>query len=126
MPFIQVLRLAKKKTEVTSFHFRLLRPELLKRFNVPLSSDAYSPMGFHDEKIHHKEVDQATTFMKNEMIVELCEALTTLTQHHVTKEQLLASLVYETHKFGVNMRYLGLVRQKVSEPDVKSILLLVI
>eukprot|EP00026_Physarum_polycephalum_P001843 Phypoly_transcript_01846.p1 GENE.Phypoly_transcript_01846~~Phypoly_transcript_01846.p1 ORF type:complete len:502 (+),score=60.52 Phypoly_transcript_01846:73-1578(+) len=48
--------------------YRLLRPELVRRFEVPLSSDAFTLFGKRGAGIHNKEVRQATESLLNECI----------------------------------------------------------
>lgn len=102
----------------------MLRPELLKEYKHPLSSDAFSPMGFHDAKEHDQEVIDATNFLKETVIPSLGMHLD---QNYGQKniEYILSRLSYETHRRGVNTRYLGLVRKHTKSQNIRSALIIV-
>lgn len=92
--------------------FRLLRPELVRQFHKALSSDAHTAFGRDDAQIHNEEVDQATLFLRDTVIPAFAETLS-------IKQQLKqytdgSVLVRELHRWGINLRYLGVVRSKLA------------
>lgn len=86
--------------------FRLLRPELVSRFHLPLSSDAFTAWGRMNSDIHNMEVRQATQYLVDEAIPALAKFLSVDGTFQVWKD-----LKKDFHLHGVNIRYMGLVRR---------------
>lgn len=92
--------------------FRMLRPELVRQFNKPLSSDAHTAFGRDESAIHNAEVDEATLFLQNTVIPAYAE---TLSNKQQLKQYVDGSvLVRELHRWGINLRYIGFVRSKLA------------
>lgn len=92
--------------------FRMLRPELVRQFHMPLSSDAHTAFGRDDAATHNSEVDQATLFLQNTVIPAYAE---TLSNKQQLKQYVDGSvLVREMHRWGINLRYIGFVRSKLA------------
>jgi hypothetical protein len=47
----------------TSFLYRLLRPEFVREYDRPLSSDAFSKFGEDDHQAHNQEVGSALSLI---------------------------------------------------------------
>ena len=92
--------------------FRMLRPELVRQFHKPLSSDAHTAFGRDEAAIHNAEVDEATLFLQNTVIPAYAE---TLSNKQQLKQYVDGSvLVRELHRWGINLRYMGFVRTKLA------------
>lgn len=107
--------------------FRMLRPELVRSFRVPLSSDTFTGWGMYDDNRTEYELDvrEATNLVIEERIPALAEEIdqlnlmkdigdgscVTLTQLQQILEQL--NLVSRMHSRGVNLRHLGRLRQQM-------------
>lgn len=99
----------------------LLRPELVKKFDVPLSSDAFTLFGKRGAGVHNKEVRMATERLINVVIPRFAGILDFQEDPHdwpkhpnhyrikITEEKLPEIL----HREGINIRHLGRVRAKV-------------
>lgn len=92
--------------------FRMLRPELVRQFHKPLSSDAHTAFGRDDAATHNAEVDEATQFLQTTVIPSFADTLTN--KHHLKQYTEGSILVRELHRWGINLRYMGLVRSKLS------------
>ena len=124
-----------------SYLYNLLRPELVKRNPIPLSSDAFSRFGGHDKDAHNTEVLKATQRLHKNIIPTFAAWLDSQDERKL-KGLRLTQLM---HREGINMRHvsvlaflvlkkrslislflfdqLGLLRNNVSKPHVKSLLL---
>jgi hypothetical protein len=100
--------------------FNMLRPELVKRNDVPLSCDACTSFGKTNSDINNKEVESATLLLQQTIMPEFAEKINTkmIKLHNGTQ------LGEEMHRAGLNLRYLGFLRAKVNEPKARSLLLL--
>lgn len=89
--------------------YRLLRPELVKKYPKPLSSDAFSNLGNHDSATHNNEVKEAFLFLFNQVVhecaSEVCEVSKAYGDHEVASE-----VVACIHRHGVNLRHIGVIR----------------
>jgi hypothetical protein len=83
--------------------YKLFRPEFIKNYMIPLSSDAFSGMGKHNHEEHNREVLEATTYLLDTTIYDFAQSLDQMSD--------LNNLVWEltelTHRSGINIRYLG-------------------
>ncbi|ELR12268.1 uncharacterized protein ACA1_372570 [Acanthamoeba castellanii str. Neff] len=79
--------------------FRMLRPELVRSFRVPLSSDTFTGWGMYDDNRTEYELDvrEATNLVIEERIPALAEEIDQL----------------KMHSRGVNLRHLGRLRQQM-------------
>ncbi len=61
---------------VTTAHlYCLLRPEFVKSYPLPLSSDGFCRMGDHHNLSHNAELTEATRYLKQHVIPEFCQTL---------------------------------------------------
>jgi len=97
----------------------VLRPEFVKRFKLPLSSDAGSPFGKVDAHIHDAELQEATIYLQKTVIPSFAHSIST----NATPIYSTANLIWEMHCEGINLRYLGLLRSLVRNPRVSRIIL---
>lgn len=89
--------------------YKLLRPELVRSNDVPLSSDAFSAWGIGDRE-SVIEVQQATYRLFNVVIPELRDAIDKLPVDSFNEQQLITMM----HQAGVNVRHLGRLRTNMS------------
>lgn len=93
--------------------FRLLRPELVRQMPSPLSSDSFTNFGSDQASEHNADVLNATQYLQQTIVPQfgkwLCTSASTVNS--------FTSLTYHTHRKGINLRYLGLVRASISVPD---------
>ena len=101
--------------------FRLLRPEFVKKYKSPLSADGFSNIGYHDNIIHNQEIREAYNYLLTDVIKEsasqidqFISSLSSINLYDITTE--IVSLL---HKNGVNVRYMGLVRNALTSNDGK-------
>ncbi len=52
-------------TEKGCVFYKLLRPEFVAKYKVPLSSDAFTKFGQADKDVHNTEVQEATNYLLN-------------------------------------------------------------
>jgi tetratricopeptide (TPR) repeat protein len=98
--------------------FRLLRPEYVKQYHTPLCSDACSRFVPEAEvHEHNEEVAEATAVLKDEVIPAVAMDLQTL--RHGWDFSLQSVL----HSRGANLRYLGLLRSHVRDPELRDLIL---
>jgi tetratricopeptide (TPR) repeat protein len=98
--------------------FRLLRPEYVKQYHTPLCSDACSRFVPESEvREHNEEVGEATSVLKDEVIPAVAMDLQTL--RHGWDFSLQSVL----HSRGANLRYLGLLRSHVRDPELRDLIL---
>ncbi|GAM24988.1 hypothetical protein SAMD00019534_081630 [Acytostelium subglobosum LB1] len=105
-----------------AFLYRLFRPEFVQTYHTPLSSDAYSPFGKVDAvsmSVNNQEVLEATKHLFNTCIPTVARWM----DAHVKEVQWYQHLTEIIHREGINVRYLGIVRQHVTDPTLKRILL---
>eukprot|EP01130_Rhizamoeba_saxonica_P007288 TRINITY_DN2942_c0_g1_i7.p1 TRINITY_DN2942_c0_g1~~TRINITY_DN2942_c0_g1_i7.p1 ORF type:complete len:1220 (-),score=212.02 TRINITY_DN2942_c0_g1_i7:96-3755(-) len=105
----------------SSFLYYQFRPEFIKSYHIPLSSDAYAKFGGTENKIHNRETDEATEFLINRCAKRVARQLDEMDYEH---EEALSKIPSIMHKFGVNIRYLGYVRQHVKKKSVQQLLLI--
>eukprot|EP01133_Synstelium_polycarpum_P015910 gene15910-18908_t len=101
--------------------YRLLRPEFVRNYKHALCSDSFSRFirGHDDERLNNEMLD-ATMYLLNTTIPELAEELN---QVSIDSDNVYHFPIAERlHKSGVNVRYLGHVRQRVEAPDMQSLI----
>ncbi len=105
-----------------SFLHRLLRPELVDRNPVPLSSDAFTMFASLDdpERLEHRqEVTDATAHLLTTTVPRMADGLNSHTINVIQH----ADLIRVMHKQGINVRYLGTLRAYVSVSYTRSFIL---
>jgi Clustered mitochondria/FYVE zinc finger/Translation initiation factor eIF3 subunit 135/Ankyrin repeats (3 copies)/Ankyrin repeat len=90
---------------------RLLRPEFVRKYKKALSSDAYTWFGLHNHKEHNAEVSEATDVLLGQCIGDFVKRLENFELHPASG----ASLTEMMHSAGINVRYMGLIRSKLSK-----------
>ncbi len=80
-------------TEKGSILYRLVRPELVRRFGKSLSPDAFSLIGKDNNAVHNAEVREAYEYMRNVMIKDCGTRITESTNIKVM-----------LHEQGINLR----------------------
>ncbi|KYQ91076.1 hypothetical protein DLAC_07979 [Tieghemostelium lacteum] len=107
--------------------YKLLRPELLKQISKSLSSDAFTGWSHKDPdcEVLNKEVGDATIDLYNKIIPEAASQFEAefkrLSEHQDYKKSWDISV--ECHKFGINLRHMGRVRQLVQHPELRMVIL---
>lgn len=101
-------------------YYNLMRSEFVKRWEKPLSADAFSNFQSKwtsdrkaEAKANQDEIRVATNFIKVNVVAKVCRAL--LVSHDAS-----TSLRQIFHREGLNMRYLGLVYQHLVGAQYQS------
>lgn len=121
--------ISRRKNE---YLYCLLRPELVKKYDMPLSSDAFTLFGKRDADVHNKEVKMATDWLHNTLIPKFAGILDFQEDpddypkhpnHYKLKitEEKLAEIL---HREGINIRHLGKIRAKVQTQRWREALLI--
>ena len=110
----------KKSITGASYLFRLLRPELVRKFPKPLSSDAFTMFGIHDSEKHDAEVRQASEYLHNVVIPEFANCLSNDHDNHNIS---IDDIIIKLHRAGINIRYLGEVRSYTTNVSLRKNLL---
>jgi len=97
--------------------YRLLRPEFVKQYPVPLCCDAFSAFVPNDAEAekHKEEVREATHYLRTVAVPRVAAALSAMLRAGWN-----VSLVAAVHRGGVNLRYLGLVRSHVRDVALRD------
>lgn len=116
--------------------FRMLRPELVRSFRVPLSSDTFTGWGMYDENrvAYELDVREATDLMINERVPAVAAEISQLyevetgncvdfTPAHLQQILEQLNLVARMHARGVNLRHLGRIRDKMTSSKGRKLLL---
>jgi len=103
-----------------TFLYKVFRPEFVKKYPIPLLSDAFSPFLKGDPKEHeyNMEVKEATNYLFETTIPNFARWL----QEYYPSleiEQNPGVLTELIHREGINCRYLGMVRQHVSKSMIQ-------
>ncbi|ELR14246.1 uncharacterized protein ACA1_082190 [Acanthamoeba castellanii str. Neff] len=107
----------------TSFLYRLLRPEFVREYDRPLSSDAFSKFGEDDHQAHNQEVRNATERLKQDVIRRFADELESNVASSSSWPYPGDTLVQELHRRGINVRGLALLLNHVSHPQLRARLL---
>lgn len=101
--------------------YQLLRPELVKGCSVPLCSDAWTLFQKYDPDCnkHDSEVLAITRDLFTGVIPRFAENL----NKHIVTFSRDEDLFIKMHQEGINIRFLGKVRNRVTLPHIKSTLL---
>lgn len=105
-----------------SFLYRLLRPELVRRNKVPLSSDAFTLFGKDGHEEHDREAREATQWLRDSIIPEFSAKLLASTLPGSPRRQMAAEATVEwlldnIHRNGINFRYLAAIRKECVGKD---------
>lgn len=123
--------------------YQTLRPELVCRYEKPLSSDAFSAWAHTDRNkaVHDQAVQDCTDFLRNTLIPRFSKALETEQLENAgyipaTKEEWMSTeggcipaLLDHTqispvvHFYGINVRHLGLIRSHTTSDKYRDFLL---
>lgn len=95
--------------------YNLLRPEFVRCYPTPLSSDAFTGFGYHHNKIHNTEVRGATMHLYDTVIPEFAASkeLQELVNIDYFSDEF--RLTERLHSSGINCRHLGRVRAALPE-----------
>eukprot|EP01118_Nematostelium_gracile_P013720 TRINITY_DN5214_c0_g1_i1.p1 TRINITY_DN5214_c0_g1~~TRINITY_DN5214_c0_g1_i1.p1 ORF type:complete len:601 (+),score=151.75 TRINITY_DN5214_c0_g1_i1:486-2288(+) len=107
-----------------TYLWRLLRPEFVTKYSSPLCSDAFTRFIDADKEKdqHNQEIEEASQFLVEELVPRFAKHLET--RHHMQDnasnvENLTSSeelpLNHELHKFGLNVRMIGLVYLRLKQ-----------
>eukprot|EP01125_Pyxidicula_operculata_P015664 TRINITY_DN5340_c2_g1_i1.p1 TRINITY_DN5340_c2_g1~~TRINITY_DN5340_c2_g1_i1.p1 ORF type:complete len:1424 (-),score=265.73 TRINITY_DN5340_c2_g1_i1:99-4370(-) len=96
--------------------YRLLRPELVKRYPKPLSSDAFSPFvpyGDNSTEQDQEEIRAATKWLKQDIIPNFIEKINSgdIQIHSIDQ------IKHRVHQEGINLRYLGIIYKDIKVPS---------
>lgn len=95
-----------------TYLYRLLRPEFVKNYHVPLSSDAFSLLSVGETFAEENQrVRDASAHLFNSVIPHVADMLVQEADRHL--ESLENQLTESVHREGVNIRYLGLLRKHI-------------
>ncbi len=98
--------------------YKQLRPELVKSWYRPLSSDALSAFGKSDRVVHDMEVKEATEHLVHVVIPAHARWL------NENPPETLGALITGMHMKGINVRYLGHLRTHLLENESISLMCL--
>ncbi|GAM25978.1 hypothetical protein SAMD00019534_091530 [Acytostelium subglobosum LB1] len=99
--------------------FKLLRPELVRTFDRPLSSDAFTGWGSEDPKQeqHNEDIIEATSHLFDIVIRQAATELESLAKQELFKDTF--DIGPFVHKFGINLRHLGRLRSMIDSSNTK-------
>jgi hypothetical protein len=113
--------------------YNLFRKEFLREYaslKGPLSSDvriviqsyshfqAFTRFGRHDSEIHNKEVREASVYVLQVVVPRFAALL----NQNIFLPSHTGALIKEMHKWGINVRYLGLLYTHVTILDIKQLI----
>eukprot|EP01105_Mastigella_eilhardi_P015608 TRINITY_DN3574_c0_g1_i1.p1 TRINITY_DN3574_c0_g1~~TRINITY_DN3574_c0_g1_i1.p1 ORF type:complete len:593 (-),score=166.43 TRINITY_DN3574_c0_g1_i1:44-1822(-) len=102
--------------------FRLLRPEFVKSYKVPLCSDAFSHfVRTRKPDEHNKEIVEATLYLQDVLIPRFAVELNA-TVGKLGQPLYQFRLTEALHREGINIRYLDLLRTLAVSADCKTLL----
>ena len=102
-----------------------MRPEHVKLFKKPLCSDAFSSfIALHNYQPDNREVLEATRYLIDVVIPKFAEELTVMMIEEREKGRLESFRLTEAiHSYGINVRYIGVLRKHITELDCRTYLL---
>src|SRR5687767_10657256 len=105
--------------------YKLLRPEFVARYKKPLCPDALSGFTISDPGMstHNREIEKATAHLYKEVIPRVAANLDQMAKKSSEKAMLFHRLTEHLHSAGVNLRHMGMIRSKVTDPFVRRFLL---
>ncbi len=103
--------------------WNFFRPEFLKSYSKPLSSDSLS--GFGSETIQEdlKDIREATKYLQDKLIPKFALDLQSTREQYEKAATARAAkmLVAQAHLYGINIRFFGLLVPKFSDPYLQTI-----
>jgi hypothetical protein len=104
-----------------SFLYRLLRPEFVSNYKIPLCSDAYSKFirSDPDYKRYNKDIEKATRFLLDTVIPKAAAAFDKLPASALEFNPVGLFM----HRHGINMRHLAVFFRCCSERFQKQLCL---
>jgi hypothetical protein len=93
--------------------FNQFRPEFIKDYKMPLSSDAFTGFGRHNYHEHNKEIEVATRYLLTTKVEELTTHLLKTYASAAIRSRARLNVTPDFHGRGVNMRFIGYVRARV-------------
>jgi tetratricopeptide (TPR) repeat protein len=100
--------------------YHMMRAEFVARWEKPLCADSYSNFQSRltseraeEAKNNNREVRAATEALMTETVMRVCKAL-------IDSSDSTLSITHVFHRFGLNMRYLGLVYQQLVSKSMYS------
>lgn len=120
--------------------YRLLRPEFVRGYQLPLCSDSFTRfISLPESTILDGNVRDATQYLLTTIIPEFAKRLDTMYNiifsdgmpwsARLRVLTIYVGTIHESrmltlvHRAGINMRYLGLIRKDVTDPDLRALLL---
>ena len=100
---------------VRAVFYQLFRSEFLTWYNVPLSPDGYTRFGLHNWRQHNARLRAASEILTDTRIPEFARQLSSV------DAEMLTSLM---HSWGINIRFLGYVRHRSADKEVRAAALL--
>lgn len=101
--------------------YRLFRPEFVKKYEIPLCPDTFS--GFvanHDAKEQIQEIKEATLALYTKNIPNFAQELNGMeSESQLTQNSIKESM----HKRGINLCFLGMIRQNLTNQKFKNLFL---
>eukprot|EP01126_Amoeba_proteus_P009463 TRINITY_DN13589_c0_g1_i3.p1 TRINITY_DN13589_c0_g1~~TRINITY_DN13589_c0_g1_i3.p1 ORF type:complete len:1364 (-),score=219.05 TRINITY_DN13589_c0_g1_i3:886-4977(-) len=94
---------------MASIGYNLLRPELVRKFDVALCSDAFSRWLEPSQANKLKSEVHLASLRLDELVIQLAENLT----NEKTIKKTPELLIFEDHRNGINIRHLGRVRERI-------------
>jgi len=91
----------------------------------PLSSDAYTGWGKHDQRVHDADVDSATHLLMRKVIPDFARYFEQWAANASRDQKRGLRLSMEMHQRGINMRHLGAVLSLVSPNSEAATLIIV-
>eukprot|EP01091_Cochliopodium_minus_P013369 TRINITY_DN4293_c0_g1_i1.p1 TRINITY_DN4293_c0_g1~~TRINITY_DN4293_c0_g1_i1.p1 ORF type:complete len:537 (-),score=110.57 TRINITY_DN4293_c0_g1_i1:953-2563(-) len=104
----------------SSVLYQMLRPEFVKHYQRPLSSDSCTKFGKSNHLFNNKEIYDATLYLYQQIIPAFSKEIDKLTIDHLESYRLSEKI----HQSGINMRHLGRVRSHCQNGLIKRYLLL--
>eukprot|EP00026_Physarum_polycephalum_P001577 Phypoly_transcript_01579.p1 GENE.Phypoly_transcript_01579~~Phypoly_transcript_01579.p1 ORF type:complete len:1064 (+),score=124.40 Phypoly_transcript_01579:78-3269(+) len=105
--------------------WNFLRPEFVQSYDKPLSSDAYSAFGKHNQQIHNGEVAEATEHLLSKVIPALASELDRSYMCEKDPDITITQLVTVVRRKGINIRYIGVLRNYVTTPTLRTYILVI-
>eukprot|EP01125_Pyxidicula_operculata_P004215 TRINITY_DN1624_c0_g1_i3.p1 TRINITY_DN1624_c0_g1~~TRINITY_DN1624_c0_g1_i3.p1 ORF type:complete len:788 (+),score=138.75 TRINITY_DN1624_c0_g1_i3:44-2407(+) len=100
----------------TSYLYRQFRPEFLKIYSTPLSSDAFTKFQkYEKDKSTEADIREATQYLLNWIIPDFCLKY----PKQLLKTISFDDLNYMIHQNGINIRYLAVVAKLLPSPYQK-------
>lgn len=107
-----------------TFLYQCFRPEFVRRYHLPLSSDAFSKFSkLHvDAEEQNGRIREATAHLLDTIVPDFATWLAD--NPTAIRLDQLADVTELAHREGINVRYLGLVRSKIKSPALRNAILM--